>query len=101
MSIMMGRKVADRQGAKAVAESSDLICKLQAETKRGSGVGLSLVWVFEISTPIPGDTPPPTRPHFLIFPKQPTFHICVWYPNHLWNYFDRHSLVKPAAQRAL
>lgn len=73
MNIMVGRKVAGRQGAEAVAKSSHLIYKLQAETKRGGGVGFTLIWVFEISKPIPRYTPPPTRPHLLIFSNSPHF----------------------------
>lgn len=71
MNIVVGRKVAGRQDAEAVATSSHLICKLQAETKRGGGVGFRLIWVFEISKPIPRYTPPPTRPHLLIFSNCP------------------------------
>lgn len=32
--------------------------------------GFGLVWAFETSKSIPGGTPCPTRPHFLIFPKK-------------------------------
>jgi hypothetical protein len=34
---------------------------------------LSMVWVFETSKPTPSDTLPPTRPYFLILPKQSTY----------------------------
>ena len=49
--------------------------RVRREKKR-----LGLVWAFETSKPNPSDTPPLTRPHLLILPKQ--FHqLMTKHPN--------------------
>jgi hypothetical protein len=69
----------------------------QAERSRGR---LGLAWAFEISKPIPCDTPTPTWPHlthqnhtyFLILPKQ--FHYLVTKHSNTFDY-GGHFLFKP------
>ena len=53
---------AGSHGAREVAES---LCLIQKHKRY-----LGPVWTLETSKPSPSDTPPPTRPHLLILPKQ-------------------------------
>lgn len=61
-------------GARAIAESSHLICKLQA------GSEASLAWIFETLKPAPDDTPPLTRPHLLTVPPTGDQNIQIYEP---------------------
>ena len=64
--IMAGSMVTGMQeGSRKVAESSHLFSKLKIER-----VSLGLVCTFGITNLTPSDTPPPARPHILVFPKQ-------------------------------